>query len=76
MTRGIKKDLRLVRARIRREISGLASGHTGPGPNYSGGLSSEGYVGGYNDAVTDVLLALNNVKPRDRYGFWVDFEEK
>ena len=35
---------------------------------YSGGLASEGYAGGYRDALDDVLLLLNGVKPsRRRY---------
>ena len=43
---------------------------TQPGrPNYGGGLSSEGYVGGYRDALSDVLLAMNGVTP-DRRGWW------
>jgi len=77
MARNIKKDLQKVNERISKEIKNLSGGeHTGPGPNYRAGIANEGYVGGYQSAINDVILALNNVKPHDRYYFWQDFEEK
>ena len=39
---------------------------------YSCGLASEGYEGGYSDALSDVLLALNGVPPCRRPGYWAD----
>lgn len=41
----------------------------GKGPNYFAGLHSEGYVGGYRDALNDCLLAMNKVTPQRR-GWW------
>jgi len=34
---------------------------------YQQGLKSEGYVGGYFQALNDVMLALNGVDPDSRY---------
>lgn len=48
------------------EISALAAG----GSRYAGGLAGEGYAGGYRDALSDVLLVLNSVRP-DRRNYWV-----
>ena len=36
---------------------------------FARGLSSEGYFGGYRDALDDVLLALNGITP-NRKGLW------
>ncbi len=36
---------------------------------YSRGLASEGYSGGYADALMDVLLVLDNVIP-NRHNYW------
>lgn len=36
---------------------------------YGRGLSTEGYVGGYRDALSDVLLAMNDVYPNNSR-FW------
>jgi hypothetical protein len=38
------------------------------------GVASEGYAGGYRDALDDVLLAMNGVKP-NRHFYWGDWEE-
>ena len=64
MARGIKRELVKARDAVSREISGMAA----HGP-IAAGLSSEGYAGGYRDALDDVLLALNGVSPRRR-GWW------
>lgn len=45
------------------------SGHASRGGIYAGGLAGEGYNGGYRDALSDVILALNGVTP-DRNGWW------
>lgn len=36
---------------------------------YSRGLSSEGYAGGYTQAIQDVILYLNGVIPNSRYEY-------
>lgn len=41
-----------------------------PGNKYSGGLASEGYQGGYRDALNDVLLFLGGTRPHGE--FWKD----
>lgn len=64
MAKGIKKQLHKVIENINNEISGLAQGGL-----YAAGLSSEGYSGGYRDAICDVILALNGVKP-NRRDYW------
>lgn len=40
---------------------------------YSRGLASEGYLGGYAQALQDVLLLSNGVRPRTRY-LWEDIK--
>jgi hypothetical protein len=55
MTRGIR--CLLYSAHKSSEISNLASHGF-----YAGGLASEGYLGGYRDALDDVLSALNGIK--------------
>lgn len=70
MSRGIKRKLKQVREQVAREISGFAHRNDGKeGVNYAMGLASEGYAGGYRDALDDVLLALNGIPP-DRRGWW------
>lgn len=39
------------------------------GGKYAGGLASEGYSGGYFDALCDVMLLLNGVVPQRRQ-YW------
>ena len=63
-SRGIKRLLYSARKKVSSEISDLASHGF-----YAGGLASEGYLGGYRDALDDVLSALNGIKPQ-RSGFW------
>lgn len=44
---------------------------------YSRGLSSEGYDGGYMQALQDVLLFMNGNIPNSRYGYiWYEIIEK
>jgi hypothetical protein len=63
--KGIKRKLAAAQKRVNVEISNNASG----GNMFARGLASEGYAGGYRDALSDVLLALNGVTP-DRRGYW------
>lgn len=65
MARGI---VRLV-IRVRRRIQSEMHEETDHQSMFSRGLASEGYAGGYRDALDDVLLALNGVTP-DRRGWW------
>lgn len=45
------------------------------GPNYAAGLQSESYVGGYRQALNDVLLAMQGITPSTR-GWWDDRKER
>ena len=71
-----KRLLKLALKNIRAEMSSAhasadaeykASGSKGP--NFAAGLASEGYVGGYRDALSDVILAMNGITPNTR-GWW------
>lgn len=61
--KGIKRQLGAAMKNVSEEISNNSRGGL-----YAGGLASEGYAGGYRDALNDVLLALNGVCPNSR--FW------
>lgn len=65
MAKGIVRLVTRVRRRIQEEMNAETRG----GDRYARGLASEGYAGGYRDALDDVLLALNNVTPHRR-GWW------
>jgi hypothetical protein len=60
----MKKQIRAVLKKVSLEIA--ANSHGG---KYSAGLASEGYTGGYRDALNDVLLLMNRVKP-SRRNWW------
>jgi len=63
--RNKKKLISKAIKNVDEEIAGLAShGHT------AAGLSSEGYAGGYRDALYDMINLLNGVFPQRRY--WWD----
>ena len=64
MAKGIKRKLDKARDKVNQEISGFAS-HGG----YAAALSSEGYSGGYRDALNDIELLLNGVTP-NRRDYW------
>ena len=64
MSRGI---VRMVR-RAHKATQDYMTASTDQNSLYSRGLASEGYAGGYRDALSDVLLALNGVEP-DRYPY-------
>ena len=65
MARGIKQPLEKVREKVHTEITDLANASS----SFGGGMASEGYKGGYLDAIEDVTLALNGVRP-SRRGWW------
>lgn len=68
----INLALKNIREQQQREHNAAVREHQEAGrrsPNYATGLASEGYVGGYRDALSDVILAMNGVRP-DRRGWW------
>ena len=44
------------------------------GGKYAAGLASEGYSGGYRDALYDTILLLQDVQPRRRQ-YWNDEDD-
>lgn len=65
MAIGIKRKLHKVTQNVTKVISANAA----RGGKYAGALASEGYDGGYRDAICDVILALNGITPK-RNGWW------
>lgn len=59
-----RQRIERARDKVQREIAALRMVDI-----FSEGLASEGYAGGYRDALEDVLLLLNNVTPRRR-DYW------
>ncbi len=72
MAKGIKRKLEKVLGNVKAEIHLNAQGGI-----YASALSGEGYAGGYGDAIIDIGLALNGVRPCRGRRFWegVDFDE-
>jgi len=70
---GIKRMIYRAQSNIETEIRNDSTSCrmrcTGTGINYGGALSREGYNGGYYDALSDVINALNGVIP-NRNGWW------
>ncbi len=68
-----REILRLIDAakkKVDEEIRGLSQPTVGGiGARYAGGLSSEGYAGGYRDALADVRLLFASVGPHRRH-YW------
>jgi len=64
MNKGIKKQIKKARENVLNEI------HTQSRSHVQRGLSTEGYAGGYLDALTDVELALNGVY-NNNSRYWV-----
>ena len=62
MSKGIKKKIQQVRAKITAEL------HASYDPNnlYSV-VNQEGYDGGYGDCLDDIQLALNGITPDRRW---------
>lgn len=65
MAKGIRRQVNRAHEQVSQQIAAYAA----RGDKYSRGLASEGYNGGYRDALSDVLLALNGVRP-NRNGWW------
>lgn len=68
--RAVLKRLRLARDRVAAEITGHSAGKTGDELKYAGGLASEGYAGGYRQALDDVEAALLHGWPTDPRRYW------
>lgn len=66
---GTKTRIRLALDRVQKSIRISAE----EGGKWARGLSSEGYAGGYAQALMDVELVLNNVKPNARSEYWQDW---
>lgn len=71
MAKGIVRKVDIAIVNVSKVIKGDAS----RGGRFSAGLASEGYNGGYRDALNDVLLALNGVTP-DRNGWWEEIDKR
>ncbi len=69
MAKGIKRGIAIAR----RNVSVLIRAHAAGG-SIARALASEGYNGGYRDALDDVVLALNGIMPM-RESFWRDDDE-
>ena len=68
-----KKDIHQAVEAVNKAISSA----TDQNSMYSRGLSSEGYLGGYRDALSDVLTVMNKMKPRRTgYRFWEHIEDE
>jgi hypothetical protein len=65
--REIVRRIRVAKVHVGAEINGHAAG----GGIYSRGLASEGYSGGYRDALEDVLLLLESDTVPNRRHYWV-----
>lgn len=63
--KGIVRKVRRARDRV----SALMERETDRSSRYSAGLASEGYNGGYRQALDDILLVINGVTPTTRR-FW------
>ncbi len=63
MSKGIVRKVVKTMRKVNSEIATHENNHI------AGGLASEGYAGGYRDALSDVLLILDGNKP-DRRTWW------
>ena len=72
MAKGILKKIKIAED----NVNMLISCHSKGGGLYAGGLASEGYNGGYLDALRDVQLLLRGCYPCCKPEFWREsFEE-
>ena len=55
----------------RKNVSAEIAGNAGRGGLYARGFASEGYAGGFQKALDDVLALMNDVPPsNDIAGYW------
>lgn len=64
--RDLRRLLKLARENVDAEISDSAK----HGGKFARGLSSEGYAGGYRDALHDVEAILGGYMPTDSRRYW------
>lgn len=69
------KMITKVERRVEHEIRGYTLGASGMSGLYARGLSTEGYAGGYLDALRDVKLLLGGVMP-SRRDYWPTRDEE
>ncbi len=69
MAKGIKRKIAIARENVQKEMGLVVGIGIDDRQGFSSGLSGEGYNGGYRDALDDILLVLNGVRP-NRRGFW------
>ena len=62
--RKLQQTINKARVEVNEEIIGFAKRST-----IAAGLSSEGYAGGYRDALDDITLLLNGIAPHRR-NYW------
>lgn len=67
-TPGPRTRIQGALARVQKEIEGIRGGE-GPDNRYGRGMSREGYSGGYEQALKDVLLVLDGTVPQTR-NYW------
>lgn len=66
-------DKRIVLKRIaqaRKAVMAEISANASRGGRFAGGLSGEGFAGGYLQALDDVTGALTHGYPSDQRGYW------
>ncbi len=68
MAKGIRRKLRRAQKRA------YTAMHQHGGSLYARGLASEGYIGGYAQALADVQAMMDGVPPGDPRGFWTEEE--
>ena len=75
MAKGIKRQIRIAIKNIGDDIRAYIKDS---GNNiFARGMSSEGYNGGYRDALRDVLLILEGHNPSDRHrSWWIKKDDK
>ncbi len=59
------KNILVAKDNVAKEISAFTKGG-----KYAAGLASEGYNGGYRDALDDILLVINDIPPCKRREYW------
>lgn len=62
----VLREIRRVAGVVGDDIAGHASRS-----RMAGGLASEGYLGGYRDALEDILLRIGSGVPSSRWGNWL-----
>ncbi len=71
MAKGIKRRIKSALRRVRQEISASATSNP---HGVAGVLASEGYAGGYCQALSDVQLLLNGVEPNNDRRYWTNYD--